>query len=527
MPYDENKANNAVKFIKRLKHTKGEWAGHPFNLLKYQEDEIIRPLFGTIKKDGYRQYRFCYVELPKKSGKSELAGAVSLLCYYADKEIGGEVYLAAGDKDQASIVFNVGASMVRQNKALLSRTDIIDSRKRMYLLKTNSVYAALSRETSTKHGYNPSCVVIDELHAHKNRELYDVLVEGTDSARRQQLIFIITTAGIYDKTSIGWEVHEYARKVKDGIIKDPTFLPIIYAADQKADWTDEKVWKEVNPSLGHIIDLEKVRDHFKQVKNVPSRQNNFRRFRLNQWVSQLVRWMPMEEWDVCGQEKVNIESLRGRKCYGGLDLASTTDIAAYALVFPPEEEMEPYKALLYFWIPDENMHERALNDNVPYEMWVRAGLIEATEGNTINYAFIEAAISMTAEMFDVQEIAFDRWGATKMIQALEDLGFSGDPDATGRLLIKFGQGYKSMSPPTKELLNMALTRKISHGGNPVLRWMADNMVVRTDPAGNIKPDKERSKEKIDGIVALIMALDRALRDEFEESAYADRGVLVF
>ena len=519
----------AVEFVKSLKHTQGrQWMGVPFNLLDWQENEILRPFFGTVDEHGIRQYRFVYVEVPKKSGKTELAGAVGNYCLYADGELGGEIYSAAGDKEQASKTFNAAMEMVVQNTSLKRRTDIIRSRKRMVVPGTNSFFAALSRETFTKHGYNPSCVVIDELHAHRDREMYDVLVEGTDTAREQQVIFIITTAGIYDKTSIGWEVHDYALKVKNGIIDDPTFLPLIYAADEKDDWRDEKTWRKVNPSIDSIVPIEKLRDHYNQVKNIPARENNFRRFRLNQWVAQLVRWMPMAEWDSCGEKRLNPETLYGRRCYGGLDLASTTDIAAFNLVFPPEDDNDKeYKTLSYFWIPEDNIIERGRKDHVPYDMWIRAGLIEATPGNVIDYKWIIAALDEITNMFDLQEVAFDRWGATKIIQDLEDLGFttaSSDADVedvpTPRL-IQFGQGFKSMSPPSKELLNLVLLKRLVHGGNPVLRWMADNIVVRMNPAGWIKPDKEKSIEKIDGMVALIMALSRALLGVVGGSSYDD------
>ena len=524
--YDKAKADRVIQFINGLCHTKGEWTGRPFHLLPWQEDEVLRPFFGTVDEKGYRQYRFCYVEIPKKNGKSELAGAVSAYCLFADGEMGGEVYSAAGDRDQASIVFNVAAYMVEHNKRLKARTDIINSRKRMVVPKTNSFYAALSRETSTKHGYNPSCVIVDELHAHKTRELYDVLVEGTDSARRQQVVFIITTAGVYDKTSIGWELHQHALNVLEDPEYDPTFLPIIYATDKDASWRDEKVWKKANPSLGHILDMEKIRDHYQQVSNMPSRENNFRRFRLNQWVAQLTRWMPMDDWQDCGEERLNPEAFYGRKCYGGLDLSSTTDVAAFVLVFPPESADDlVYTVLCYFWIPEENMLERARKDKVPYDMWTRAGLIEATPGNVIDYKWIIAALKATAEMFDLEEVAYDRWGATKIIQDLEDLGFNSvanDADAEkvpGQHLVQFGQGYKSMSPPCKELLNLVLQRRLAHGNNPVLRWMANNVVIATDPAGNIKLDKKRSIEKIDGMTALVMALDRAIKAVEGGSSY--------
>lgn len=509
------------KFVPGLNFTKGrQWAGKPFKLLKWQR-EIIIQLFGTLREDGYRQYRTCYIEVPKKNGKSEFVGAVSLYCLFADGEPRGEIYCAAGDKEQASIVFDIAAEMVRLNPSLKARTKIIDSRKRMVVAKTGSVYVALSKETATKHGYNPSAVVIDELHAHKSRELTDVLIEGTDYARMQQLIFIITTAGVFDKNSIAWEIHEYALKVLEDPSHDPTFLPVIHAADRDADWTSEEVWKACNPSLGHIIDIDKLRRDCQKALNVPTRQNDFRRFRLNQWVAQLVRWMPMHDWDECAGERTNIEALLGRKCYGGLDLSRTIDITAYILVFPPESKDDKYIVICHFWLPEENMQDRIRRDKVPYDLWVQAGLIEAVPGRVIDYPFVKAVIAETSEMFDIKEIAFDRWNASPIVQDLTDMGFNLDPDSSGRRLVQFGQGYASMSSPTKELLNLVLTRKLAHGGNKVLRWMADNVVVRHDPAGNIKPDKERSLEKIDGIVALIMALDRAQKHETFKSAYDD------
>jgi len=517
MYYDQSKADKVVKFISGLRHVKGrQWANRPFTFIPWQEKDVIRPFFGTMNDDGTRQYRTCYIEVPKKNGKSELASAVANYCLFADGELGAEVYAAAGDLEQASIVFNSAEAMVRMNPVLYERSQIIPSRKRIVVARTNSVFIALSKEHLTKHGFNPSCIVIDELHTHKKRDMYDVLVEGTDAAREQQVVFIITTAGIFDKNSIAWEVHDYALKVQAGIIEDPTFLPVIYSAPDDADWGSEQVWKDANPSLGHILDIKNLRDHYEQIKHVPARQNNFRRLRLDQWVSQITRWMPMEYWDVCNKGPINIEALRGRKCWAGLDLATTTDICAFVLVFKPEEDDGDYVIVPYFWIPDEAMQDRARKDNVPYDMWVRSGLIEATPGNVIDYAFIIQTISDCAEMFDIQEIAFDRWGATKIVQDLKDMGFEPAYDTTGkelddgRHLIQFGQGFGSMSSPTKELLNLALSKRLSHGGNPVLRWMADNAVVITDPAGNIKPDKGKSVEKIDGIVATIMGLDRAM-----------------
>jgi len=515
MPFSKKKADKAVNFIKKLKHTKGRWAGSYFNLLPWQEKEIVRPLFGTVDAKGRRQYRFCYVEVPKKNGKSELAGAIALFCLLADGEMGGEVYSAAGDRAQASICFNVAHSMVNQNKTLRKRVEPVPSQKRLVVHKTNSFYTALSAEVFTKHGLNPSTIIFDELHAQPNRDLYDTLIEGSDSAREQQLVFIITTAGINDKTSIAWEVHLYADQVKRGIIEDPTFLPVIYQAGEKEDWEDPAVWEKVNPSFGEIFDLEKIKKHYDQVKSIPARQNNFRRFRLNQWTAQHSRWLPMKAWDACGG-RVDAKQLIGRTCYGGLDLSSSIDLTALVLVFPPQSNNEKFKVLCNFYIPEDNLLDRAHRDRVPYDLWTRAGLITPTPGDVVDYNFIRRDVVKASTKFNLQELAYDPWGAVKLAGEL----YNDD----GIEMVEFRQGYKSMSPPTKELLKVVMGRKLLHGGNPVLRWNADNFVVVTDAAENVKPSKEKARERIDGVVALIMALDRAIRNE--ASPYEQRGLIV-
>ena len=518
MAFSEEKANDAVRFIESLKHTKGRWAGVPFKLLSWQENEIIRPLFGTLKKNGKRQYRTCYVEVPKKQGKSELAAAIALKLLFADGEMGGEVYSAAGDREQASIVFNVAAQMVRQEPQLLKRCKIIDSRKRIAVHKTTSIYSALSSETYTKHGLNPSGIVCDETHSYPSRDLYDTLTEGTDIAREQQIVFIITTAGVADKTSIGWEIHDYARKVKEGIIDDPTFLPIIYAADEKEDWEDPEVWRNCNPSIDHIFDIENLRTHYKQVKDNPARLNNFLRFRLNRWVGQITRYIPMDKWDACDGE-VNKGDLIKRACYGGLDLSTSVDLSAFVLVFPPVEDDEKWKILPHFYIPEERVMERVKRDSVSYDMWIRAGLITAVPGNTQgDYGFIRKDINNAAEIYNLKEVAFDPWGAGKIVTELEQYD--------GITMVEHRQGYISMSPPTKELLNYTLAGKLAHSGNPVLRWNIDNLAVKIDASENVRPMKDESADRIDGAVALVMALGRAIKNFDKTSVYGkDRGLI--
>ncbi|WP_394887192.1 terminase large subunit, partial [Clostridium butyricum] len=332
-------------------------------------------------------------------------------------------------------------------------------------------------------------------------------------SRMQPLFFLITTAGT-DRNSICYEVHQKADDILRGKKFDPTFYPVIYGIKDEDNWSLEENWYKANPSLGHTIPIEKVRDAFNSAKENPAEENIFRQLRLNQWVKQSVRWMPMDIWEKCSFA-VDIDKLRGRECYGGLDLSSSNDITAFVLIFPPTADDDKYYVLPFFWIPEENLKLRVRRDHVPYDVWAKQGFLKTTEGNVIHYGFIEKFIEELGKKYNIKQIAFDRWGAVQMVQNLEGLGFT---------VVPFGQGYKDMSPPTKELMKLTLENKMAHGGNPVLSWMMDNVYVRTDPAGNIKPDKEKSTEKIDGVVALIMALDRAIRKEIKENVYEKRGM---
>ena len=514
--YDKAAADYAVGFIECLCHTKGTWAGKPFDLIDWQE-RIIRDLFGILKPNGYRQFNTAYVELPKKQGKSELAAAVALLLCCGDGEERAEVYGCAADRQQASIVFEVAADMVRMCPALGKRVKILASQKRMVYLPTNSFYQVLSAEAYSKHGFNIHGVVFDELHTQPNRKLFDVMTKGSGDARMQPLYFLITTAGT-DTQSICYETHQKAKDILEGRKIDQTFYPVIYGAKEDEDWTDPEVWKRSNPSLGITVGIDKVQAACDSARQNPAEENSFRQLRLNQWVKQSVRWMPMDKWDACAAT-VDAEALKGRVCYGGLDLSSTMDITAFVLVFPPTDEDESFAVLPYFWIPEENLELRVRRDHVPYDVWQKQGFLQTTEGNVVHYGFIEKFIEELGKKYNIREIAFDRWGAVQMVQNLEGMGFT---------VVPFGQGFKDMSPPTKELMKLTLEKKIAHGGHPVLRWMADNIFVRTDPAGNIKADKEKSTERIDGVIALIMALDRAIRcgNDTSESVYENRGILL-
>lgn len=443
-----------------------------------------------------------YIEVPKKAGKSELAAAVALYLLCADGEKGAEVYGCAADKAQAGIVYNVAIDMVKQDKSLKRRTKAVPSQKRLEFKETGSFYQVVSADVPNKHGLNVHGVIFDELHAQPNRGLYDVMLHGSGDARRQPLYFMITTAGI-DRNSICWEVHQKAKDIQEGRKINPSFYSCIYGLDDGDDWTKEENWYKANPSLGVTVKIEKLRESFQEAQENIAEENLFRQLRLNEWVRVHKRWMPMTAWDECG-ESIDIESLRGRTCYGGLDLSANTDLTAFVLVFPPIEDGEKYKVLPFFWLPEESLRQRVKRDHVPYDIWKRKGLIKTTEGNVVDYDFIEQFIDDLRLEYNLNEIAVDLWNAHHTITRLTNKGFT---------MIPFRQGVVSFNSPTKELMRVVLEKKLAHGGHEVLRWMMDNVFVTADAAGNIKPDKQKSTEKIDGAVALIMALDRALRNE--------------
>ena len=516
MAFDERKAQRVVRFIEALRHTKGEFHGQPFHLLPWQE-KIIQDVFGTVRDDDptMRQYTTAYIEIPKKNGKSELGAAIALNMLINDDEWKAEVYSCASDRQQAAIVFDVAVDMVRQSPALMKRVKIIPSTRRMIYQPTGSIYQVLSSEVATKHGLNVSACIFDELHTQPTRALYDVMTQGSGDARKQPLWFLLTTAGT-DRNSICWEVHQKALDILEGRKIDPRFYPVLFGLPDDADWTSEENWYRANPSLDHTITIDKVRDAFHKAQETPADENQFRQLRLNQWVKQSVRWMPMDKWDECGGV-VDPYALEGRACYAGLDLSSTSDLTALVLAFPPTSEDEPYIALPFFWLPEETLSLRVRRDHVPYDQWAKRGFIQTTEGNVVHYGFIERFICELGERYNIREIAHDRWNATMMVQTLEDDGFT---------MVPFGQGFKDMSPPTKELMRIVLEHKLCHGGHPVLRWNMDNAYVRTDPAGNLKLDKEKSTEKVDGAVALVMALDRAMKNQGGDSVYNHRGLIV-
>ena len=438
---------------------------------------------------------------------SQIAAAIALYLLFSDGEPGAEVYSAALDRAQAAIVFDAAKSMIAASPTLASRCEVY--RSSIVVPATGSRYKVLSADAPNAQGLNASGIIFDELHVQPDRELWDVLNTAT-GARRQPLTLAITTAG-YDRHSICWEIHDYAMKVQAGIIPDPAFLPVIYAAGDDDDWTLPATWAKANPSMGVTVSQEYLAAECQRAQDTPGYQNTFKRLHLDIWTQQESRWLDMATWDAA-DPAADPESLEGRPCWAGLDLASTSDIAAFVAVFPSGGG---YDILCLFWVPEENIGARALQDRVPYEVWARDGLITPTPGNRIDYDRIRADIGALSSRFDIREIAIDRWNSTQLQTQL-----MGD----GLTVVPFGQGFASMTAPAKALESLVAEHKFRHGGNPVLRWMASNVAVEQDAAGNLKPSKARSSEKIDGIVSAIMAIGRAMVTE-GASVYDTRGML--
>jgi phage terminase large subunit-like protein len=500
--YDPKAGDRVIEFFRKfLKHSTGEWAGRPFELLPWQADEVIRPLFGWKRADGTRRFRLAYIEIPKKNGKTTLCSGIALYLLVGDGEAASQVFSAACDRIQAGMVFQEARSMVRQSPELAFRLDCVDSTKRIVWKETGSVYRVLSGESRPNEGLNIHGLIFDELHAQPNRELWDALRYG-GAARRQPMIVSITTAG-YDRHSICWEQHEYASKVADGVIEDDAFFSYIRAAGPDDDWKLPSTWAKANPSMGITVNDVEMASACKEAQESPVKENAFRRYRLNQWTEQDVRWLSLDRWDKCAG-RVDVDDLAGRECYIGLDLSTKKDITAAVALFPPRSPEEKHVAICRMFIPSEFAQERERRDRVPYVKWANDGHITMTAGDVIDYDAVESALDDWLHKYEVVAIGYDPWNATSMALKLQERGAN---------VLEYRQGYASLSEPTKELEKLVLSGRLIHGGHPVLRWMASNVCVESDSAGNIKPSKKKSTERIDGIVALIMALGLTMRTQ--------------
>lgn len=511
--FDADAASHAEQFFARfLRHTTGGFAGRPFELQEWQARDVIRPLFGWMNPDGLRRFRMGYIEIPKKNGKSTLVSGIALYMLTADGEQKAQCYAGASDREQAGIIYREAAAMVRASPALQSCCEVIQSRKTIFHPESSSFFRALPAEISTVDGIDAHLLLFDELHQQKTRGLWDILRYACE-ARRQPLHLSITTAG-YDRHSICFEQHTYARQVTEGIIQDPGFFAYIRAADPEVDdWREPATWRKANPSLGVTISEEGMARACQEAMNSPAKENNFKRLRLNIWTEQDVRWLRMDRWDKCAGT-FDPDELVGKPCWIGLDLASTTDIVAAVKV--TKLDADRYAVAAKFWCPKETARERGERDKAPYELWAKQGLLTLTEGDVTDYNVVRKDLVAWADGSVVREVAIDRWNSSHLAQQLQD--------DEGMEVVGFGQGFASMSAPTKFLEALVLAENIRHGGHPVLRWMASNVAVETDSAENMKPSKKKSTEKIDGIVALIMGLGRAMVADGGGSVYDDRGI---
>lgn len=525
LTFDPEAAERVIQFFNFLRHSKGEWAGKVF-ILSGWELFILWVIFGWMRADGTRRFRTAYNEVPRKNGKSTFAAGIGLYMAFGDGEPGAEVYSAATKRDQARITHEEATRMVKTSPELRSEVDIF--RDNLSSKPMASKYEPLGADSDSMDGLNIHAAIIDELHAHKNRKVWDVL-ETALGSRRQPLIFVITTAG-FDRHSVCYEQHDYVKKILDGIINDDAYFGFVSSIDEEKsglddkgekvvtrpadDWNLEETWRKANPNYGICVKPDNIRELATKAANVPAAQNAFKRLRLNIWTESETLWIDKAAWDRCAGEEINATSLIGRECWGGLDLGATGDLTALVLLFPDEEYIT---ILPFFWVPKDNIRKRAEKDRVPYDVWVDQGFIEATDGNVTDYNVLRHQINEMAELYKIREIAYDRWNSSQLVIQLTDDGAN---------MVPFGQGFASMAGPTKEFESNILGQKYRHGGNPVLSWMISNTVVREDPAGNLKPAKDKSTERIDGVVAAVMAQGRMMAQEQpKESVYKRRGLI--
>jgi len=535
--FDEEAADAAARFFPdHLCLTEGEWAGKPFVLEGWQEDDIIRPAFGWKRPDGTRRYRRIYVWVPRKNGKTELAAGIALLVLVGDAEEAGQVYSIATDKDQARLVFDKATAMVGRSETLSDA--LVCLKPSIYCPELNASFKPLSGKPGGKHGLSTSGLVGDEIHEWTSRELYQ-FIHDSESARRQPLEFLISTAG--KKGTYGEEAWEECQKILDGTIDDPETLVVVYAADADDDWTDEAVWHKANPNLGVSKKLDWMRNEARRAKQLPRLVNGFKNYQLNIWTEQATLWLPIDGlddegrafgWDHCAGPVVwkDLERrLEGLRCFGGLDLSAVQDISALVWWFPQQAGLDVPAVLARFFKPEGLLDHHSKRDKLPYRRWRDEGALVATPGNVVDYAWIQDQILRDAERFRVAHVgnhkreagqgglAIDRWNATQTAVELEQEGLP---------VVLFGQGYASMAAPSAELERLVLSNGFHHGGHPVLRRHAQVVAVETDPAGNIKPAKNKSTERIDGIVAQVMAMGIAAKDEGDgQSVYESRGLL--
>lgn len=525
--FDADQASFVCDFIECLECSNGS----AFNLIDWQRDAVSE-FYGEMIADeddpagGYiRRYQYLYLEIAKKNGKSELAAAIGVYQLYADGETNGEVYVVAADRDNAGIVFAAAKHMVEHCPTLNKRSRIVDSTKTIYDNVSGSKLKVLSSESYSKHGYKPSCVIFDELHAQRNRDLWDVMTFGAGDARLQPVWIVLTTAGDDpDRKSIGWEVHQKAlsilryREGKRGERDhdDPRWLPIVYGLGliedddelAKVDIYDENLWRSCNPSVGKTVKMRTIRAEAREAKQSEAAERLFRWLRLNQWIAtKTVGWIPLTIYDKtqwnppgCKNWREAAKLLHGKICYGGVDLSKSTDLTAFVLLFPPQEGLEKWVALPFGWVPLDEIEARERRDGVPYRDWIRAGFLRGCDGDTIDYEDVIDVIEQAAADYDIKTIGFDPYLSSTITQRLQK---SLDPLDTQ--IIEIPQGIRDISPPMKDMEDMIRKHEMLHVHNTAARWCFGNVRCITDDNENIKASKKRSTGRIDITIAWIIA----------------------
>jgi phage terminase large subunit-like protein len=506
--FDVEELQRLETFFGLLRHTKGIWAGRPFDLLPWQRD-LLGALLCWKRADGTRRFRSAYIEIPRKNGKSTLLAAIGLYMLLCDHEQGAEVYCCASARDQAAIVGDACRQMVQSNPELAAKVEVF----RNVITFGTSKLEVLSSDAGTKHGKNASCVIFDEVHTFADRDLYDAMVTSM-GARTQPLQVCITTAG-HDRESLCWELHDYAAKVRDGIIDDPAFMPVLFSAPVEADWKSPKVWRQCNPSLGITVSEEFLRAECEKAKELPTYETTFRQLYLCQWTESKRVWISSDAWAACASSAADADSLQGRECWGGLDLSTTTDLSSLALVFPSADGS--VDVLSWTWCPEEGIRRRSRTDRAPYDVWASKGHLFPTPGSRVDYDHIAARIRDVFRRYQVRHIGYDPWNATHLASGLYTEGVP---------MLEVRQGFRTLSEPCKRLEALVTSRNIRHPDNCLLNWAVSNTVVDQDPAGNLKPSKSSSTERIDPLAALVTALATWVhqREEHGPSVYEERTI---
>lgn len=513
--FDEKAARDAIKFFSLLKLPDGNNAGKPFILTPWEEF-VIGSVDGWRRvSDNKRRFQYAYIEVARANGKTPLGAGVLLKGLTADYEAGAQCYSAATTRDQAKIAFRDAITLAESNETLRSKTESLVNN--LTFKPLNSFLRPLSSDASKMDGLRVHIALADELHEHPNGDVLAKLRTGMKSS--QPLLFMITTAG-YDRNTVCWAEHDYTVKVLEGLAEDDARFGFIATLDDKDDWRDESVWVKANPNLGVTVRLDTLRQECESAKQMPTQENDFKRLRMNIWTEGSVRWLPMDAYDECG-ERFDPDILLGKRCYGGLDLSTTGDLSAFSLLFPPQDGVDHWYTLLWCWLPEFGLRERSIRERLPYDVWVREEYVTLCEGNIIDQRDIKRAIQEAGLKYWVKEVGYDPWHATQVAAELE---------SEGATVVPIPQGFARMHEPSERLERLIVARQFRHNANPVLRAHAANCVAKYDVAGNMRPDKGEARQAsthIDGMVATIIAMAAAIRNEAEaESIYEERGPII-